>query len=54
MALKKGKKNIGYNIKELKADNEKSGKARGANGKPRSMKQILAISLSKAGVSKKK
>ena len=54
MPLKSGKKNIGYNIKELKADNKKKGKARGANGKPRSNKQILAIALSKAGKSKKK
>lgn len=54
MPLKKGKKNIGKNITELKADNKKSGKARGANGKVRPMKQILAIALSKAGVSKKK
>lgn len=50
--LKKGKKNIGYNIKELMADNKKKGKARGAGGKPRSKKQILAISLSKAGKKK--
>lgn len=54
MPLKKGKKNIGYNIRELKADNKKSGKAKGAGGKARPMKQILAIALSKAGVSKKK
>ena len=54
MPLLKGKKNIGKNITELKKDNLKKGKARGAGGKPRSMKQILAISLSKAGVSKKK
>jgi len=52
MPLKSGKKNIGYNIRELKADNKKSGKARGAGGKPRSMKQILAIALSKAKAKK--
>lgn len=52
--LKPGKKNIGSNIKELQRDNRKSGKARGANGKPRSKAQILAIVLSKAGVSKKR
>lgn len=46
--LKKGKKNVGYNIKELMADNKKKGKARGAGGKPRSKKQILAIALSVA------
>lgn len=50
--LKKGKKNIGYNIKELMADNKKKGKARGAGGKPRSKKQILATALSKAGKKK--
>ena len=44
-------KNVGKNIRELKADNKKSGKARGANGKPRSQKQIVAIALS---ASKKK
>lgn len=54
MPLKSGKKNIGANIKELVADNKKKGKARGANGKVRSRKQILAIALSKAGVNKKK
>jgi len=52
--LKSGKKNIGANIKELKRDNLKKGKARGANGKVRPMKQILAIALSKAKVKKKK
>jgi len=54
MPLLKGKKNIGKNIRELKADNMKKGKAKGANGKVRPMKQILAIALSKAGVSKKR
>lgn len=53
MPLKSGKKNIGANIRELKADNMKSGKAKGAMGKARPMKQILAIALSTAGVSKK-
>lgn len=52
--LKKGKKNIGKNIRELKADNKKKGKSKGANGKIRPMKQILAIALSKANVNKKK
>lgn len=54
MPLLKGKKNIGKNITELKKDNLKKGKERGANGKVRSKKQILAIALSKAGVIKKK
>lgn len=53
MPLLKGKKNIGRNIKELEADNLKKGKAKGANGKVRPMKQILAIALSKASVKKK-
>lgn len=43
--LKKGKKNIGYNISELYRDNKKKGKARGAGGKPRSRRQILAIAI---------
>lgn len=47
-------KNVGKNIKELIADNKKKGKAKGANGKKRSMKQIIAISLNAAGKSKKK
>ena len=51
MPLKSSKKNIGKNIRELMADNKKSGKARGANGKPRSKSQILAIALN---VGKKK
>lgn len=54
MPLYKGKKNIGRNIKELMADNKKSGKARGANGKPRSRAQIVAIALNVAGKSNKK
>jgi len=46
-------KNVGKNIKELMKDNKKSGKARGANGKVRPRKQIIAIALSAAGKSKK-
>lgn len=41
-------KNVQKNIKELYADNKKKGKARGANGKPRSRKQIIAISYAAA------
>lgn len=41
-------KNVSKNIKELYADNKKSGKARGANGKPRSRAQIIAIAMSAA------
>ena len=47
-------KNVSKNISELYKDNKKSGKARGANGKPRSRTQIIAISLAAAGKSKKK
>lgn len=53
MPLKPCKKNIGANIRELKADNMKSGKAKGANGTVRPAKQILAIALNKSGVNKK-
>ena len=53
MPLKKGKSNIGRNIKELMADNKKKGKAKGTNGKPRSRKQMIAIALRVAGVKKK-
>ncbi len=44
---------VGKNIKELVADNKKSGKARGANGKVRSRKQVIAIALNAAGKSNK-
>jgi hypothetical protein len=56
MPLKKGssKKTISANIRELYKDNKKTGKARGANGKVRSRKQIIAIALSTAGKSRKK
>jgi hypothetical protein len=54
MPLLKGKKNIGKNIDELMRDNMKKGKSRGANGKVRSRRQILAIALRTAGVNKKK
>jgi hypothetical protein len=46
-------KDIGKNIKELRADNMKKGKARGAGGKVRGSKQILAIALRSAGVKPK-
>lgn len=39
---------------ELKLDNQKKGKARGAGGKVRPHKQMVAIMLSKMGKSKKK
>lgn len=42
-------KNVSKNIQELYKDNKKKGKARGANGKPRSRKQILAIAIKAAG-----
>lgn len=41
-------KNVSKNIHELYADNKKKGKERGANGKPRSRKQIIAIALASA------
>jgi hypothetical protein len=47
-------KDVSKNIRELIADNKKKGKARGAGGKIRSRKQIIAISLAAAGKSKKK
>lgn len=47
-------KNVSKNIKELYKDNKKSGKARGANGKPRSRKQIIAIAMNAAGRGRKK
>lgn len=47
-------KNVSENIRELYADNEKSGSAKGAGGKPRSRNQIIAIAMSAAGKSKKK
>ena len=46
--------NVSANIRELYKDNKKKGKARGANGKPRSRAQIIAIGLSAAGKSKNK
>lgn len=47
MPLSKGKskKAIASRFRELYADNKKKGKARGANGKLRSRKQIIAIAL---------
>lgn len=45
-------KNIQKNIRELYKDNKKSGKARGANGKPRSREQIIAIAYNAAGKAK--
>ena len=47
-------KDVSKNISELYADNKKSGKARGAMGKPRSRDQIVAIALNAAGKSKGK
>jgi hypothetical protein len=41
-------KDVSKNIKELYRDNDKKGKERGANGKKRSRKQIIAIALSLA------
>jgi hypothetical protein len=47
-------KNVSKNIKELYADNKKSGKEKGANGTPRKTPQIIAIAMKAAGKSKKK
>lgn len=47
-------KNVSSNIRELYADNKKSGKERGASGKPRSRDQIIAIAYAAAGKSKSK
>lgn len=41
-------KDVSKNISELYKDNAKSGKAKGANGKPRSRKQIVAIAIASA------
>lgn len=46
--------NVKQNIKELYADNQKPGKTKGANGKKRSLNQIIAISYAAAGKSGKK
>lgn len=47
-------KDVSANIKELYKDNKRSGKARGANGKVRSRKQIIAIALDAARRAKAK
>lgn len=41
-------KDVGKNIKELRRDNQKSGKERGDNGRVRSKAQIEAIAISAA------
>ena len=46
-------KDVGKNIAELQADNKKKGKAMGAGGKKRPMKQIVAIALEAARGAKK-
>jgi len=55
MPLAKGtsKKAVAKRFHELTLDNKKSGKARGANGKIRSRKQIIAIALNANGKKKK-
>jgi hypothetical protein len=55
MPLKKGssQKTISMNIRELVKDNKKTGKAKGAMGKARPMKQVIAIALTMAGKSRK-
>jgi hypothetical protein len=44
---------ISYNLRELSKDNKKSGKEKGASGKPRSRQQMLAIAISAAKRSKR-
>lgn len=41
-------KNVSKNMHELALDNKKKGKARGANGKVRKHKQMVAIALNAA------
>jgi len=38
-------KDVGANIRELRKDNKKKGKARGQNGRVRSFDQIKAIAI---------
>lgn len=45
-------KNVSKNVSELYKDNMKKGKAKGANGKVRPRKQMIAIALKAAGKSK--
>lgn len=54
MPLKKGssQKTISMNIRELIKDNKAKGKEKGAGGKARPMKQIVAIALTMAGKSR--
>lgn len=47
-------KSVSKNIKELYKDNKKKGKAKGAGGKARPRKQIIAIAMNAAGKSKNK
>jgi len=44
---------VSENISELYRDNKRKGKERGANGKPRSRSQIIAIAISEARKKKK-
>lgn len=44
----KRKLDISKYMHELKADNKKEGKERGAGGKPRSQEQMVAIAFAKA------
>jgi hypothetical protein len=41
-------KSVGDNMRELMEDNRKSGKERGAGGKPRKRSQMIAIALEAA------
>lgn len=45
-------KSVSKNMKELYADNEKSGKEKGAGGKKRKRSQMIAMAIRAAGKSK--
>lgn len=54
LAKGKSKKAVESRFHELYADNKKTGKEKGAGGKPRSKAQIIAIALGGKGKSKVK
>jgi len=53
LAKGKSKTSVASRFRKLFADNKKKGKAMGANGKARSRKQIIAISLAPTRLSPK-
>lgn len=54
MMMKSKASKVAKAMHELKEDNMKEGKEKGAKGKARPRRQMIAIALRKAGVSKKK